>query len=64
MAKRRLTTDQVDFIDMLGGVDSRLAVWALNKAQTLDPRDMATLLEYYARCAREWCAGRYGSPAQ
>lgn len=62
MTKRRtLSTDETDFHNMMFAQDSVLANWVLGKLlDGKDPRDVAYLLDYYARHAQGWCTGRFG----
>jgi hypothetical protein len=62
MPNHQWSQDDKDFLEALTGTEKRLEALIATKIEDgRHPKDVATLLEYYARCAREWCTGRYGS---
>lgn len=58
-----LDTDESDFYLMMRDQDPVLAGWVLGKLRDgKGPRDVASLLGYYAKHTQGWCTGRYGDP--
>lgn len=56
--------DREDFIAMLQDDAPELAAWAVRlEKKGLDPRDIATRIEYSATRVRGWCTGRFYTPA-